>query len=91
MGFFAYLWVLLTKDNDMTTFETIGKMTVRSAMLVVLAVVAIAISSCSDDDDWWGDEATKEVFEKGISVSESGGEVNVAFAGDGRVWTPSVV
>lgn len=91
MGFFAYLWVLLTKDNDMTTFETIGKMTVRSAMLVVLAVVAIAISSCSDDDDWWGDEATKEVFEKGISVSESGGEVNVAFAGDGCVWTPSVV
>ena len=78
MGFFAYLWVLLTKDNDMTTFETVGKMTVRSAMLVVLAVVAIAISSCSDDDDWWGDEATKEVFEEGISVSESGGEIGRA-------------
>lgn len=75
----------------MTTLEIIWKMTVRSAMLVVLAVVAIAITSCSDADDWWGDEATKEVFEKGISVSESGGEVNVTFAGNGRVWTPSVV
>ena len=80
----------LIKDNDMTTLGTIWKMTVRSAMLVVLAVVAIAITSCSDADDWWGDEATKEVFEKGISVSESGGEVNVTFAGNDRMWTPSV-